>query len=82
MSSNIRLNIQHGFKRTDASVLNGHPLRGNLKDKIAREHLLQGEDFDSRKELGIMIRDTVISVMGVASAIVPFYIAFQSMTGA
>ncbi len=82
MSSNAHLNIAHDFKRTDATLLGTHPLRGNLKEKVKREHLLRRDDNDPRREKIAMIRDFVISVLGGISATVPLVIAAQSLMGA
>jgi hypothetical protein len=82
MSSNAHLNIARNFKRTDPSLLGGHPLRGNLKEKIRREHLLRRADNDPERERIAVIRDIVISVLGAVSALVPLTIAFQSVMGA
>ncbi len=82
MSSNAHLNIAHDFKRADPSLLGTHPLRGQLKEKVRREHLLHQEDNDPQREKIAMIRDCVISVLGGISASVPLVIAFQSAMGA
>lgn len=74
-------NIASGFKRTDPAILNGHPLRGGLRDRVQREHLLR-KDADPKRERIALIRDTVISVMGAVSALIPLVIAFQSVVGA
>jgi hypothetical protein len=79
--SNVQIGISRGFQRTDAATVNGHPLRGNLKEKLRREHLLRG-DVDPRQERIAMVRDTVISLMGAVSALIPFVVAFQSAMGA
>jgi hypothetical protein len=88
MSSNAHLNIARTFQRTDPSLLGGHPMRGNLKergnlkDKVRREHLLRRDDNDPERERIAVIRDIVISVLGAVSALVPLTIAFQSVMGA
>jgi hypothetical protein len=82
MSSNAHLNIAQNFKRTDPSLLGIHPLRGSLREKAQREHLLRREDNDPRREKIAMIRDFVISVMGGISATIPLVVAFQSVMGA
>lgn len=79
--SNAPTKIAPGFKRTDPAIVNGHPLRGALRQKIQREHLLGG-DVDPKRERIAVIRDTVISLMGAVSAMVPLVVAFQSMMGA
>jgi hypothetical protein len=82
MSSNAHLNIARDFKRVDPSLLGTHPLRGNLKEKVKREHLLRREDNDPKREKIAMIRDCVISVLGGISATIPLVVAFQSVMGA
>jgi prephenate dehydrogenase len=82
MSSNAHLNIARTFQRTDPSLLGGHPMRGNLKETIQREHLLRRDDNDPERERIAVIRDIVISVLGAVSALVPLTIAFQSVMGA
>jgi hypothetical protein len=77
MSTDAHLNIAPTFKRADLSVGQGHPLRGKLR----REHLLRRDDNDPERERRIMIRDTLISVMGGVSALVPMFIAVQSVMG-
>lgn len=79
--SNVQMSISQDFRRADPALLKGHPLRGSLKEKLQREHLLRG-DADPRQERIAMIRDTVISVMGAISALIPLVIAFQSVIGA
>jgi hypothetical protein len=78
MSSNAHLNISPAFKRVDRPERHDHPMRGTLK----REHLLRREDNDPAKERRIMIRDMLISVMGGISALVPMFVAVQSVMGA
>lgn len=78
MSSNAHLNIAETFKRSERAANPGHPMRGTLK----REHLLRRSDNDPAKERRIMIRDTVISVMGGISALIPMFVAVQSVMGA
>ncbi len=82
MSSNAHLNIDQDFKRIDPSLLGTHPLRGQLKEKVRREHLLRREDNDPQREKIAMIRDFVISVLGGISASIPLVVAFQSAMGA
>jgi prephenate dehydrogenase len=82
MSSNAHLNIARDFKRVDPSLLATHPMRGSLKEKVKREHLLRREDNDPQREKIAKIRDFVISVLGGISATVPLVVAFQSMMGA
>jgi hypothetical protein len=53
-----------------------------VRESLQREHLLRREDNDPVKERRMMIRDTMISVMGGISALVPMFIAVQSMVGA
>jgi hypothetical protein len=77
MSSNAHLNIAPTFKRAERLSHVGHPLR-----RINREHLLRREDNDPARERRILIRDTLISVMGGISALVPMFIAVQSVMGA
>jgi prephenate dehydrogenase len=81
MSSQTQFNISRDFKRVDPSLVGGHPMRGSLKEKIHREHLLRREDNDPKREKITMMRDVVISVMGGISAMVPVVIAFQSVMG-
>jgi hypothetical protein len=78
MSSNAHLNINDKFARTDTSVAKGHPLRGTIK----REHLLRRPDNNPERARIAMIRDTVISIMGGISALIPIFIAIQTVTGA
>jgi hypothetical protein len=82
MSTNAHLNIARTFKRADPVNKNGHPMRGTLAEKVQREHLLRRDEDDIKREKVAMIRDTVISVMGAVSALVPLMIAFKSVTGA
>jgi hypothetical protein len=77
MSSNAHLNIASTFKRAERPASPGHPMRGALK----REPLLRREDNDPAKERRIMIRDMLISVMGGISALVPMFVAVQSVMG-
>jgi hypothetical protein len=77
MSSNAHLNISPSFKRAERSGFNGHPMRGTLR----REPLLRRDDNDPARERRIMIRDTLISVMGGVSALVPMFVAVQSIMG-
>ncbi|MGL4242094.1 MAG: hypothetical protein ACRCTI_13370 [Beijerinckiaceae bacterium] len=77
MSSNAHLNISPKFKRNEQSGPLGHPMR-----RPSREHLLRREDNDPVRERRILIRDTLISVMGGVSALVPMFIAVQSVMGA
>jgi hypothetical protein len=77
MTSNAHLNIAPTFKREDATGLKGHPMRVQIK----REHLLRREDNNPKRQRMMLIRDTVISVMGGISALVPMMIAIQSYTG-
>jgi hypothetical protein len=77
MSSNAHLNISPKFKRAERSGPKGHPMRG-----LQREHLLRRDDNDPVKERRIMIRDTLISVMGGISALIPMFVAVQSVMGA
>ena len=79
--SNVQIDISRNFRRADPSLVNGHPLRGSLREKLQRDHLLGG-DVDPRQERIALIRDTVISVMGAVSALIPLVIAFQSVIGA
>jgi hypothetical protein len=78
MSSNAHLNISPAFKRAERPANPGHPMRGALK----REHLLRRDDNDPVKERRIMVRDMLISVMGGISALVPMFVAVQSVMGA
>jgi len=79
--SNVHIDLAHDFKRADPALLKGHPLRGALKETLRRDHLLGG-NVDPRQERISMIRDTVISLMGAVSALIPLVIAFQSAMGA
>jgi hypothetical protein len=78
MSSNAHLNISPNFKRLERLGHPGHPVRGTLR----REPLLRRDDNDPVRERRIMIRDTLISVMGGVSALVPMFVAVQSVMGA
>jgi hypothetical protein len=78
MSSNSHLNIAANFERMPRHLTAGHPMRGHLK----REHLLRREEVDVAKERRIMIRDVMISIMGGVSALVPMFVAVQSVMGA
>jgi hypothetical protein len=78
MSSNSHLNIAPNFERAPRQLNPGHPMRGHLK----REHLLRRDDVDTAKERRTMIRDLLISVMGGISALVPMFVAVQSVMGA
>jgi hypothetical protein len=82
MSSNAHLNISPKFKRAESTGPKGHPMRGMVREGLQREHLLRRDDNDPAKQRRIMIRDTLISVMGGISALVPMFIAVQSMIGA
>jgi hypothetical protein len=77
MSSNAYLNISPRFERVERTGPLGHPMR-----RVSREHLLRREDNDPARERRILIRDTLISVMGAISALVPMFIAVQSVMGA
>jgi hypothetical protein len=78
MSSNSHLNIAPNFERMPRHLTAGHPMRGHLR----REHLLRRDEVDVARERRIMIRDLMISVMGGISALVPMYVAVQSVMGA
>jgi hypothetical protein len=78
MSTDAHLNIAPNFKRAERPARPDHPLRGTLR----REHLLRRDEEDDARSRRIMIRDTLISVMGGVSALVPMYIAVQSALGA
>jgi hypothetical protein len=78
MSTDAHLNIAPRFERAERPADAGHPLRG----KVRREHLLRRDDNDPERERRIAIRDTLISVMGGLSALVPMFIAVQSVMGA
>jgi hypothetical protein len=82
MSTNAHLNIARTFKRANPAKTGGHPMRGALGEKLQREHLLRKDEEDIKREKVAMIRDTVISVMGAISALVPLMIAFKTVTGA
>jgi len=69
------------LKRIDPSLAGGHPLRGSLTEKIQREHRLRQEDNDPRRQFLTRLRDTVISIMGCVSAMVPLVIAVKSVLG-
>jgi PHD/YefM family antitoxin component YafN of YafNO toxin-antitoxin module len=77
MSSDAYLNIARDFKRAEPAK-GEHPLRGTLR----REHLLRRDADDEARDRRIMIRDTLISVMGGISALVPMYVAIQTTLGA
>jgi hypothetical protein len=78
MSTSSHLNIAPNFERAPRHLAAGHPMRGHLR----REHLLRRDEVDAAKERRVMIRDLMISVMGGISALVPMYVAVQSMMGA
>jgi hypothetical protein len=78
MSSNAHLNISPNFERAERLGHPGHPMRGALR----REPLLRREDNDPARERRVIIRDTLISVMGGVSALVPMFVAVQSIMGA
>jgi hypothetical protein len=78
MSSNAHLNISPKFKRAEPVGPLGHPMRGTMQ----RDHLLRREDNDPKRSRRIMIRDMLISVMGGISALVPMFVAVQSVMGA
>jgi hypothetical protein len=93
MTCTTKLHIAHTFSRTDTSAPKGHPLRCSLRKPAAtqkeefiatlkREHLLQKDDNRGQRTRLMVIRDTVISVMGAISAMVPILIAIQSASGA
>jgi hypothetical protein len=77
MSSNAHLNISPKFQRATPAGPLGHPLR-----RVSRDHLLRREDNDPVRERRILIRDTLISIMGGISALIPMFIAVQSVMGA
>jgi hypothetical protein len=77
MSSNSHLNIAPSFQRVEPVGPLGHPMR-----RPVREHLLRRDDNDPVRERRIVVRDTLISVMGGISALVPMFIAVQSVMGA
>jgi prephenate dehydrogenase len=81
MRNDNDFDVSRALKRIDPSLVGGHPMRGSLTEKIQREHLLQREDNDPRREMLTMCRDMVISIMGCVSAMVPMVIAFQSIMG-
>jgi hypothetical protein len=93
MTCTTNLHIARSFSRTDTNAPKGHPLRGSIRKTTAmqseelitaikREHLLQKDDYTPERTRLIVIRDTVISVMGAISAMVPILIAIQSAAGA
>ncbi len=71
--------IAPGFKRADPAIVNGHPLRGNLRMRQQVETL---PDDEPKRSRFMLVRDTVISLMGAVSAMVPLVVAFQSVIGA
>ncbi|MGL4634908.1 MAG: hypothetical protein ACRCWF_02915 [Beijerinckiaceae bacterium] len=98
MTCNTNLHIARTFSRANVNAPKGHPMRGQLRSvqtpasepslndvlvsAIKREHLLRkDEDAPDRRKI-IVIRDTLISIMGAVSAMVPILIAIQSATGA
>ncbi len=76
MSTTAHLNIAPTFKRAERVGPKTHPMR-----TVQRQHLLRREDNDPAKERRILIRDTLISVMGGISALVPMFVAIQSVMG-
>ncbi len=78
--SNAPTRIAPGFKRADPAIVNGHPLRGSLKMRQHRD--LLDEEVELNRTRIVVIRDTLISLMGAVSAMVPLVIAFQSVMGA
>ena len=81
MSSNAHLNINDNFTRTDTSLTKGHPMRGSMRGTVKREHLLRRPDNNPERARIAMVRDTVISIMGGISALIPIFIAIQTVTG-
>jgi hypothetical protein len=79
--SNVQVSLTRGFRRADPETVNGHPIRGDIKETLRREHLLRS-DVTPENERIATIRDTVISLMGAVSALIPLVIAFQSVIGA
>jgi hypothetical protein len=77
--SNAPTQIAPGFKRADPAIVNGHPLRGALRVRQAHETIADAEPKRARI---LIVRDTLISLMGAVSAMVPLVIAFQSVIGA
>ena len=78
--SNAPTRIDPGFKRADPAIVNGHPLRGSLKLRQQRD--LLDEEVELSRTRIVVVRDTLISLMGAVSAMVPLVIAFQSVMGA
>jgi hypothetical protein len=78
MSTDAHLRVSPTFKRAERLGHPGHPMRGSLR----REPLLRRDDNDPVRERRILIRDTLISVMGGVSALVPMFVAVQSIMGA
>lgn len=93
MTCTTNLHIARTFSRADTAAPKGHPLRGQIRKSTAqqseelitaikREHLLNRDDNAPERSRFIVIRDTVISIMGAVSAMVPILIAIQSAAGA
>ncbi len=77
--SNAPTQIAPGFKRADPALVNGHPLRGTLRTRQQVEAL---PDIEPKRTRFQLVRDTLISLMGAVSAMVPLVVAFQSVIGA
>ncbi len=71
--------IAPGFKRADPAIVNGHPLRGTLRTRQSLETTAYEEP---KRPRSLVVRDTLISLMGAVSAMVPLVVAFQSVIGA
>jgi hypothetical protein len=78
MTTSAHMNLSPSSKLADSAGFKSHPMRGSIR----REHLLRREDNDPARERRIMIRDMLISVMGGISALVPMFVAVQSVMGA
>jgi prephenate dehydrogenase len=81
MNSQTQSDITRSVRSVDPSLVGGHPMRGSLREKIKREHLLRRDDVDPGRSWITIFRDVVISIMGGISAMVPLLIAFQSLMG-
>jgi hypothetical protein len=88
MNSNAHFEIARTFRRVDTSLPKTHPLRGSMMNKtgmnrIEREPILYFDIAgEARMGRNRLIRDVLISIMGIVSAVIPMAIAIQTVMGA
>jgi hypothetical protein len=80
MNSNSHFEIARNFRRADASLPKPHPIRKLTSSEREMMYLQDIED-ENKRGFKRLICDIGIMVMGVVSAFVPMFIAFNTMMG-